>query len=70
MAHRPSNRQRNGWAVALLDVQPADRILEIGFSPGPAIAELARRVDDTGHVHGIDHSGGNRRPRADHTRPC
>ncbi len=32
-AHRPSNRQRNRWAVSLLDVQPADRVLEIGFGP-------------------------------------
>jgi SAM-dependent methyltransferase len=54
MAHRPSNRQRNRWAVALLDVQPADRVLEIGFGPGVAIAELARA--GAGHVYGIDHS--------------
>jgi SAM-dependent methyltransferase len=54
-AHRPSNRQRNRWAVALLDVQPADRVLEIGFGPGVAIAELAGRAT-RGHVHGVDHS--------------
>src|SRR6266566_739716 len=42
-AHRPSNRQRNGWVVSLLGVQPADRVLEIGFGAG--------------HVYGIDHSG-------------
>jgi len=53
-AHRPSNRQRNGWVVALLDVQPTDRVLEIGFGPGVAIAELARA--GAGHVYGIDHS--------------
>jgi SAM-dependent methyltransferase len=53
MAHRPSNRRRNEWAVSLLDVQPADRVLEIGFGPGRAIAELARR---SGHVYGIDRS--------------
>jgi SAM-dependent methyltransferase len=56
-AHRPSNRQRNRWVVSLLDVQPADQILEIGFGPGLAVAELARRVGDRGHVCGIDHSG-------------
>src|SRR5215470_18964874 len=56
MAHRPSNRQRNVWVVSLLDVQPADRVLEIGFGPGLAIAELSRRVGDSGHVYGIDHS--------------
>jgi SAM-dependent methyltransferase len=54
MAHRPSNRQRNRWVVSLLDVQPADRVLEIGFGPGVAIAELARA--GAGHVYGIDHS--------------
>jgi ubiquinone/menaquinone biosynthesis C-methylase UbiE len=56
MAHRPSNRQRNSWVISLLDVQPTDRVLEIGFGPGLAIAELSRRVGDTGHVFGIDHS--------------
>jgi ubiquinone/menaquinone biosynthesis C-methylase UbiE len=33
-----------------------DRVLEIGFGPGLAIAELSRRVGDQGHVYGIDHS--------------
>jgi ubiquinone/menaquinone biosynthesis C-methylase UbiE len=55
MAHRGSNRQRNRWVVSLLDVQPTDRVLEIGFGPGVAIAELARRVT-RGRVYGIDHS--------------
>ena len=53
-AHRPSNRQRNRWAVSLLRVQPADRVLEIGFGPGVAVAELARA--GAGHVYGVDHS--------------
>jgi SAM-dependent methyltransferase len=55
MAHRPSNRQRSGWVVSLLAVQPADQALEIGFGPGLAVAELARA--GAGHVYGIDHSG-------------
>jgi len=55
MAHRGSNRQRNLWVVSLLDVQPAERVLEIGFGPGLAIAELARRAS-RGRVYGIDHS--------------
>lgn len=55
MAHRPSNRQRNRWAVALLEPGPSDRVLEIGFGPGVAIAELARRIP-RGRVYGIDHS--------------
>jgi SAM-dependent methyltransferase len=53
-AHRPSNRQRNGWVVSLLGVQPASQVLEIGFGPGLAVAELARA--GAGHVYGIDHS--------------
>lgn len=55
MAHRGSNRRRNLWVVTLLDVQPTDRVLEIGFGPGVAIAELARCAT-RGHVYGIDHS--------------
>jgi ubiquinone/menaquinone biosynthesis C-methylase UbiE len=55
MAHRSSNRQRNLWVVSLLDVRPTDRVLEIGFGPGLAIAELARRAT-RGHVYGVDHS--------------
>jgi SAM-dependent methyltransferase len=53
-AHRPSNRQRNRWVVSLLGVRPADRVLEIGFGPGLAVAKLARA--GAGHVYGIDHS--------------
>jgi SAM-dependent methyltransferase len=54
-AHRPSNRQRNRWVVSLLGVGPADRVLEIGFGPGLAVAELVRA--GAGHVYGVDHSG-------------
>jgi ubiquinone/menaquinone biosynthesis C-methylase UbiE len=53
-AHRPSNRQRNRWAVSLLAVRPADQVLEIGFGPGVAVAELVRA--GAGHVYGVDHS--------------
>ena len=55
MALRPSNRKRNRWAVDLLDVQSRDRVLEIGFGPGLAIRDLARRATD-GIVVGMDHS--------------
>ncbi len=54
-AHRPSNRKRNIWAVSLLDVRPTDRVLEIGFGPGVAIAEFAARATQ-GQVFGVDHS--------------
>jgi len=56
MEHRPSNRQCNSWVVSLLDVHPSDQVLEIGFGPGLAIAELAHRAGGSGHVYGIDHS--------------
>jgi SAM-dependent methyltransferase len=55
MAHRPSNRRRNAWAVSLLDVRRHDRVLELGFGPGLAIRELSR-IAAEGYVCGIDHS--------------
>ncbi len=55
MAHRSSNLQRNRWVVSLLDVQPTDRVLEIGFGPGIAVAELSRAAT-SGRVLGVDHS--------------
>lgn len=55
MAHRSSNVQRNRWVVSLLDVQPTDRILEVGFGPGIAVGELSR-LATRGLVLGIDHS--------------
>jgi SAM-dependent methyltransferase len=56
MAHRSSNRRRNLWVVSLLDVQPTDRVLEIGFGPGLAVEALGR-LASRGQVLGIDHSG-------------
>jgi SAM-dependent methyltransferase len=55
MAHRSSNVRRNLWIVSLLEVQPIDRVLEIGFGPGIAIAELSR-LAFRGTVLGLDHS--------------
>lgn len=52
---RASNRRRNAWTVQILDIQPDDHVLEIGYGPGLSIrhaAELASR----GRVVGIDHS--------------
>lgn len=53
MAYRSSNRRRSLWAVSMLDVQPTDRVLEIGFGPGIAIHELSR-LATRGQVYGID----------------
>jgi SAM-dependent methyltransferase len=55
MGHRSSNVERNRWVVSLLDVQPTDRILEVGFGPGLAIAALSDLTPD-GTVFGVDHS--------------
>lgn len=55
MASRGSNRERSLWSIRLLEVRPGDRVLEIGFGPGVAVAELARLAHE-GRVCGIDHS--------------
>jgi cyclopropane fatty-acyl-phospholipid synthase-like methyltransferase len=43
MARRRSNVARSEWTISLLDVQPTDRVLEIGFGPGVAVVRAARR---------------------------
>ena len=55
MAHRPSNLERNAWAISLLNLHPSDRVLEIGFGPGVAIQKMSEIVTD-GVIWGIDHS--------------
>jgi SAM-dependent methyltransferase len=55
MGRRSSNVARNRWAVQLLDVQPTDRVIEVGCGPGVAIAALATRAI-RGLVVGVDHS--------------
>lgn len=55
MANRRSNILRNRWTVELLDLQRSDRVLEIGFGPGVALAEVGDVLTD-GYVVGLDHS--------------
>jgi cyclopropane fatty-acyl-phospholipid synthase-like methyltransferase len=55
MATRPSNRERNRRTIELLEIQPDDRVLEIGYGPGLAIQWAAERAV-RGKVVGIDHS--------------
>jgi ubiquinone/menaquinone biosynthesis C-methylase UbiE len=55
MRMRPSNRLRNSRTLDLLDIQPKDRILEVGFGPGVAVAGAAELATE-GKVVGIDHS--------------
>lgn len=55
LANRPSNIERNRWTVDQLEVHDGDHVLEIGFGPGLAIAQVAHLAPH-GHVVGIDHS--------------
>lgn len=55
MGQRSSNVARNRWVVELLDIQPTDRVIELGCGPGVAVAALAGRAD-RGVVVGVDHS--------------
>ena len=50
-----THRVRNRWTLSLLDLQVADRVLEIGCGPGAAIRDVANRVTG-GFVAGIDAS--------------
>ena len=55
MATRTSNRERNRRTIELLQIQPDDRVLEIGYGPGLAIQWAAERAV-RGKVVGVDHS--------------
>lgn len=47
--------ERIAWAVELLDVQPGDRVLEIGCGPGVAVALVCERLQ-SGSVTALDRS--------------
>src|ERR671919_2659341 len=49
------NQKCAAWVIHLLDIQPNDSVLEIGFGPGVSIALLARSVS-RGYVAGVDPS--------------
>lgn len=55
MAHRASNRERNAWAVELLNLQLSDNVMEIGFGPGLALEIISKSIS-TGKIYGVDHS--------------
>ena len=50
-----SNQQCAVWVIGLLDIQPHDRVLEVGFGPGVGIQLLARAAS-AGYVAGVDSS--------------
>lgn len=54
MSKRSSNQERSAWTVGLLDVQPDDRVLELGFGPGLGLEAVVR--SGAAEVVGIDHS--------------
>jgi SAM-dependent methyltransferase len=45
----------NGFALQLFDLQPGDRVLEVGFGHGATVARIAARVGE-GFVAGVDPS--------------
>jgi protein-L-isoaspartate O-methyltransferase len=47
--------ERVRWAIEILDVGPADEILEIGPGPGGAVGLVSERLD-TGHITAVDRS--------------
>lgn len=55
MARKPDSRRRASWTLDLLEIGPADAVLEIGFGPGVALEEACRRAS-RGRVVGLDHS--------------
>ena len=55
MAKRLSNKDRNVWMIDLLELEPGDRLLEVGFGPGIAI-QRASQIITNGQIVGIDHS--------------
>ena len=61
MATRASNIERNERTLEFLEIQPSDRVLEIGFGPGVTIQKIAKllssgKYESSGKVIGIDHS--------------
>jgi ubiquinone/menaquinone biosynthesis C-methylase UbiE len=52
----PDVVQQRAEVLALLDVQPGERVLDVGSGPGFLTASLADAVGPGGAVHGIDPS--------------
>ena len=55
MSKRSSNQMRSAWTVDLLDLQPGQRVLELGYGPGLGIEAAMARLGG-GQIVGLDHS--------------
>lgn len=53
MATRSSNLERNRWTLDLLDIQPGDRVLELGPGPGVTLELILERGAE---AVAVDHS--------------
>lgn len=49
------NQGVNDWVISLLELQPSDHVLEIGFGPGKALRKVLNLVP-SGKVSGLDMS--------------
>lgn len=56
----PFEREARERGLSLLDVREGERVLEIGYGTGEALAEIAGAVGPTGWVTGLDLSTGMR----------
>ncbi|PMB41251.1 methyltransferase type 11, partial [Fischerella thermalis CCMEE 5205] len=50
-----TKRDFTQWVIHLLEIQPDDKVLEVGFGPGVGIEILAAAVS-TGYIAGVDYS--------------
>ena len=55
MATRTSNLERNLWTIGLLELEPTDKVLELGPGPGVTLTLLLNRLPQ-GQVTAVDHS--------------
>jgi len=55
MLHRPADRARARWAIALLELKPEDHVLDVGIGPGYSTGLIAAAVS-AGVVVGVDQS--------------
>ena len=49
------NKSRSDWTVELLDIQPYQHILEVGYGTGRTLEEVGMKLK-IGFIAGIDHS--------------